>query len=146
KRSVDSPAFVVRNGEVAPAKTDCDRRKSVLFRDCAQSTRTNPIWNPPRSRSRSPFDPPSKSWFVPPHTKKRRSGHASRTLQRARIRAQMAQGLGGRAGFQDPERRSAAKILRARDVPLSVGAHSYGPRAQLCDGRRGRALPARARL
>ena len=58
----------------------------------------------------------------------------------------MAQGLGGRADLQDRERRSAPEILRARDVPLSVGAHPYGACAQLRHGRRGRALPARARL
>ena len=41
------------------------------------------------------------------------------------------------------QRRPAAEILRAGDVPLSVGAHPYGARAQLHDGRRGRALQAR---
>ena len=30
-----------------------------------------------------------------------------------------------------------AEVLRARNVPLSVGAHPYGPRAQLHHGRRG---------
>ena len=37
------------------------------------------------------------------------------------------------------QRRSGgqAEILRAGDVPLSVGAHPYGPRPQLHDGRRG---------
>ena len=37
----------------------------------------------------------------------------------------------------------APEILRARDVPLPVGAHPYGPRAQLHHGRRGGALQAR---
>ena len=37
----------------------------------------------------------------------------------------------------------AQEILRARDVPLPLGAHPYGPRAQLHHGRRGGALQAR---
>ena len=45
--------------------------------------------------------------------------------------------------LRDQERRSAAEILRARDVPLSVGPHPHGPCAQLCHGRRGGALQAR---
>ncbi len=44
------------------------------------------------------------------------------------------------------ERRSAAEILRARDVPLSVRAHPHGARPQLHDGRRGGALHARQGL
>ena len=39
-----------------------------------------------------------------------------------------------------PQRRSARALLRARDVPLSVGAHPYGPCAQLYHGRRAGAL------
>ena len=45
--------------------------------------------------------------------------------------------------LRDEERRPAPEILRARDVPLSVGAHPHGPCAQLHDGRRGGALQAR---
>ena len=48
--------------------------------------------------------------------------------------------------FAHPQRRPAAEILRAGDVPLSVGAHPHGPRAQLHDGRRGGALQAREGL
>ena len=48
----------------------------------------------------------------------------------------MAEGLGGGEAVRDAERRSAAEILRARDVPVSVGPHPYGPCAQLHDGRR----------
>ena len=42
----------------------------------------------------------------------------------------------------DPAR---PEILRARDVPLSVGAHPHGARPQLHDGRRGRPAEARPR-
>ena len=45
--------------------------------------------------------------------------------------------------FRDPKRRSPSEILRARDVPLSIGAHPYGTRAQLHHGRRGRAIQTR---
>ena len=48
--------------------------------------------------------------------------------------------------FRDPQRRSAAEILRPRDVPVPVGTHPYGPCPQLHDGRRGRALQARQGL
>ena len=48
--------------------------------------------------------------------------------------------------LRDEERRSAPEILRARDVPLSVGAHPHGPCPQLHDGRRGGAPSPRARL
>ena len=41
--------------------------------------------------------------------------------------------------------RPAPEILCARDVSLSVGAHPHRPCAQLHDGRRARALQARAR-
>ena len=39
------------------------------------------------------------------------------------------------------QRQRQAQDLRARDVPLSVGAHPHGPRPQLHDGRRHRPLP-----
>jgi hypothetical protein len=42
--------------------------------------------------------------------------------------------------------RAAAEVLRAGDVPLPVGAHPHGPRAQLHHGRRDRALQAQPRL
>ncbi len=77
---------------------------------------------------------------------RRKPGHGNRTLQSARLRAPLAEGLGRGAAVRDPERRSAPEILRAGDVPLSVGAHPYGPRAQLRDGRRGRPLPPGQRL
>ena len=69
----------------------------------------------------------------------------TRALQRQGSRAEMAGGLGRERPVPHPERRSAPEILRAGDVPLSVGAHPHGPRAQLRDGRRGGALHARAR-
>ena len=72
--------------------------------------------------------------------------HASRTLQRARVRGQVAKGLGGRAGVQDQQQRSAPQILCPRDVPVPLGTHPHGPCPQLCDGRRGRPLSPRARL
>ncbi len=56
--------------------------------------------------------------------------------------------------LRDVERRASGRrrqarapdLLRPRDVPLSVGAHPHGARAQLHHGRRGRALQTRARL
>ena len=57
----------------------------------------------------------------------------------------MAESLGRARHLRDAQRRSAPEILRARDVPLSVGAHPHGPCPQLRDGRRGGALQARAR-
>jgi hypothetical protein len=47
-----------------------------------------------------------------------------------------------RRGEQVPLERVQAEILRARDVPLPVGAHPYRACAQLHDGRRDRALQA----
>jgi hypothetical protein len=44
------------------------------------------------------------------------------------------------------DQRRASEILRARDVPLSVGPHPHGPRAQLRHGRRGGPLQARPGL
>ncbi len=44
------------------------------------------------------------------------------------------QGLGRGGHLRHAKRRSPAEILRAGDVPLSVGAHPHGPRAQLRDG------------
>ena len=76
----------------------------------------------------------------------RLSGYASRTLQRARVRGQVAKGLGRGAGLQDPQRRSAAEILRPRDVSVSFRTHPHGPCPQLRDGRRRRPLSARARF
>ena len=48
--------------------------------------------------------------------------------------------------FRASEDQSAPEMLRARDVPLSVGAHPHGPCAQLRDGRRLRPLQARQGL
>ena len=58
----------------------------------------------------------------------------------------MAEGLGRAPDLPRPHGPCAAQILRAGDVPLSVGAHPYGPRAQLHPGRRDRPLQARPRL
>ena len=57
----------------------------------------------------------------------------------------MAAGLGDHEIFKT-ENDDAPKILCARDVPLSLGPHPYGPCAQLRHGRRRRPLQARARL
>src|SRR5215218_10844054 len=70
----------------------------------------------------------------------------ARALQRQGSRAEMAAGLERPRPVQDEQRRPASEILRARDVPVSVGSHPYGPRAQLHHGRRGGALQARAWL
>ena len=67
----------------------------------------------------------------------------TRALQRRRRRGPLAARLGRARHLRHQERRPAPEILRARDVPLPVGAHPHGPRAQLHHGRRGRALQAR---
>src|SRR5690606_10312506 len=59
---------------------------------------------------------------------------------------EVATGLGRGQALRDEERRPPPEILRAGDVPLSVGAHPYGACAQLHDGRRGGAPSPRARL
>src|SRR4030088_3068511 len=69
--------------------------------------------------------------------------HDLRTLQRTRSRAALATPVGRRGDLRLQERRSAAEILRARDVPLSVGAHSYRPCPQLHARRRAGAFHAR---
>ena len=66
-----------------------------------------------------------------------------RPLQRPGIRSPLAENLGRARHLQGRQRRPAPEILRAGDVPLPVGAHPHGPRPQLHDGRRGRALQAR---
>ena len=68
-----------------------------------------------------------------------------RPLQRPRGRGSLAENLGLARHLQGRQRRPAPEILRAGDVPLPVGAHPHGARAQLHDGRRGRALQTRAR-
>ncbi len=60
-----------------------------------------------------------------------------------RSRGPLAENLGRARHFRDPKRRPAPEILRAGDVPLPVGAHPHGPRAQLHHGRRGGALQTR---
>ena len=61
--------------------------------------------------------------------------------------APLAGALGrGAARSARRQRQQQAQILRAGDVPLSVGAHPYGPCAQLHDGRRARPLQADAGL
>ena len=54
-----------------------------------------------------------------------------RTLQSARNGTQLAEGLGRCPELCHLQRRSARALLRPRDVPLSLGPHPYGPRAQL---------------
>ena len=69
-----------------------------------------------------------------------------RTLQPARGRAPLAEALDREQALRGPGRRLAAQVLRARDVPLSLGPHPHGPCAQLHHGRRHRPLPPRAGL
>ena len=99
----------------------------------------------PRTASSHAVDRPGD--FVScraPGTLRMTPSHEHRALQRPRGRAALAEDLGRAQGiFATAQRRPAPEILRARDVPLSVGAHPYGARAQLHDGRRGRALQAR---
>ena len=103
----------------------------------------------PRATSvpHGPVDPCRCSWPSPAGDKTPKSNRANdhRTLQRPRGRAALAEGLGRAGHLRHPQRRPAAEILRAGDVPLPVGAHPHGARAQLHHGRRGRALQARAR-
>ena len=65
-----------------------------------------------------------------------RQRHDHRTLQSARSRAALAEGLGRGKDLRDEERRPAAEILCAGDVSVSVRPHPHGACAQLCDGRR----------
>ena len=58
----------------------------------------------------------------------------------------MAAGLGRGRSVPRPARPGPAEVLRARDVPLSLGAHPHRPHPQLHDGRRDRPLQARLRL
>ena len=74
---------------------------------------------------------------------KRFTCNGNRTIQSARVRTPLAEGLGRGEAFRRRQRRSAPEILHAGDVPVSVGRHPYGPCAQLRDGRRGGALPPR---
>src|SRR3974390_2759238 len=52
-----------------------------------------------------------------------------RPLQRPRGRGPLAEDLGRTGHFRHQERRPPREILRAGDVPISVGAYPYGPRA-----------------
>ncbi len=72
--------------------------------------------------------------------------HGDRTIQPPRSRTPLAGPLGRGPHFRDQKRRSAAEILRARDVPLPLGAHPHGPCAQLYARRRRRPLHARQGL
>src|SRR5690606_35302181 len=63
--------------------------------------------------------------------RQRIGNHDSGALRRPDRRAEMAEGLGRGKNLRDKQRRSAPQILCAGDVPLSVGAHPYGPCPQL---------------
>ena len=115
-------------------------RDQVRDSECCSAT----VW-----RRGRPIDPPPSSMFLlrrpfPPAPEP--ESHDPRPLQRPRGRAALAEGVGRAGIFATQQRRPAPEILRAGDVPLSVGAHPHGARAQLHDGRRARALHARQGL
>ncbi len=98
----------------------------------------------PSPYRRRPLKQPANDHRIPP----------KRPLQPPRRRAALAEEMGRRRHLRDLECRAGARrrqgreadLLRPRDVPVSVGAHPHGARAQLHHGRRGRALQTRARL
>ena len=65
-------------------------------------------------------------------------------------RAEVAGGLGGRAGLLRPEPRARgrarAEVLHARDAPVPLRDAAHGARPQLHAGRRPHAFPAAQRL
>src|SRR3546814_2952205 len=65
-----------------------------------------------------------------------------RSLQRAEGGRGLAESVGRQPRLCRAQRFVQAACLCARDVPLSVGAHPYGARSQLYDGRRARAVQA----
>ncbi len=75
-----------------------------------------------------------------------RDPHGKRTLQRARARKALAAGVERERHVPHQGQEQAAQALPAGDVPLSVGAHPHGARAQLHPGRRDRPLHARQGL
>ena len=58
----------------------------------------------------------------------------------------MAEGLGGAPDLPRRDGPGAPQVLRARDVPVPLGTHPHGARAQLHAGRRDRPLQARPGL
>src|SRR4051812_36642915 len=80
---------------------------------------------------------PSPPSFRPPDTRQKAQRFHERLLsrplplQRSRVRAALASRVGGARHLRDQKRRPPRKILRAGDVPLSVGAHPYRARAEL---------------
>ena len=126
---------------VPPWAGDC--RETVLSQ--ARGQRGSPqARRKPALGARHLFDPFGKSCFVAPHALSRdlreMPGNAARTIQRARIRSQVAPGLGrGRLIFK------TSTTIRARNTTCSKcspirRAHPHGPCAQLRDGRRRGAL------
>ena len=75
-----------------------------------------------------------------------RTDHDHETVQPARDRAPLAEGMGGRRSVQSDRGRLQAEALRAGDVPVPLGRHPHGPRAQLHHRRRDRALLEDARF
>src|SRR4030095_4842354 len=103
--------------------------------------------SPGKQRGGEPWNFPmasrSRGFFV--------SGGEIGSIRATADRAQVAAGLGGRAGVLRLESRvvrrgGTREVLHARDSPVSIGKPAYGPRAQLHARRRGHALPAPARL
>src|SRR5262245_26195390 len=69
--------------------------------------------------------------------------HGGGTLRRAKTGEALAGGLGEAGHFPRLRERPAPEILCSGNVPLPVGAHPHGPRAELHHGRRRRPLHAR---
>ena len=128
------------NHETSPA---CSAQSGRLSRPSGARRRPQAAGSP---ADISPVDPQSP-FMSGPRTLKRPANaprfEQKRALQRRRGRGPLAEDLGRAGHFRHPERRPAPQILRAGDVPLPVGAHPHGPRAQLHHGRRGGALQAR---
>ena len=115
-----------------------DRRRPFVSRRAALNTRVQPQFHAGNPQTPAP---------LPGATERRlRLPMANDRYNAREAEARWQKVWDERGIFATPQRRPAAEILRAGDVPLSVGAHPHGPRAQLHDGRRGGALQARPGL
>ncbi len=110
---------------------DPDARAPAAGRGTPGSRRQPTRTSGPASRQR--LSPPP----VRPHAKPQHVPLRSR-----RHRTEMAGRVGRGRALRSTSRPQPSEILRARDVPLPVGAHPYRTRAELHDGRRHRPLQA----
>ena len=91
----------------------------------------------PEARGHHPHSCPRPS----PHDRPRIRPTYDRPIRSGRRGRPLAGPLGRSAKLRRRYREPEAQDLRPRDVPLSLGPHPHGPRTQLHDGRRARALP-----